>query len=286
MRFLPVIKKWEPRFQYIEANPHLVDIVLSGGDSYLLEPEMVRYLGERLLGIPHIRRIRFATKGLAVSPSRMLDPTDAWMATVIELSKRARSMGKHVCIHTHFNNKQEITWITRAGARRLYEEGVTVRNQTVLLHGVNNSIEELSSLVHELTEINIEPVCAVRTFPQEGCSLTLSPPQYYIYQGDMIPGAEDLRTPLSDSLELELQLRDQTAGFLLPRFVTDVPVAGKRPSLSAQNYDRVKGTAQFASPKLVNRPYSYWDPLWSLSEEGREQVKEHFAAMTGKSEDA
>jgi lysine 2,3-aminomutase len=158
MRFLPVVKKWETRFQYIEANPHLVDIVLSGGDSYLLEPEMVRYLGERLLAIPHIRRLRFATKGLAVSPSRMLDPADSWMSTVIELSKRARSLGKHVCIHTHFNNRQEITWITRAGARRLYEEGVTVRNQSVLLHRVNNTFEELSTLVHELTEINIEPV--------------------------------------------------------------------------------------------------------------------------------
>jgi lysine 2,3-aminomutase len=98
----------------------------------------------------------------------------------------------------------------------------------------------------------------------------------------MIPGAEDLRTPLGDSLELELQLRDQTAGFLLPRFVTDVPVAGKRPSLSAQHYNRVMGTAQFTSPKLTDGPYSYWDPLWSLSEEGREQVKEYFAGR-GKS---
>jgi lysine 2,3-aminomutase len=158
MRFLPTIKRWEPRFEYIAANPHLVDIVLSGGDSYLLDPEQVSYLGERLLSIPHIRRIRFATKGLAVSPSRMLDPTDKWMETVISLAKRARRMGKHVCIHTHFNTRQEITWVTRMGAERLYQECVTVRNQTVLLHGVNNNIKDLSDLVHGLSEINIEPV--------------------------------------------------------------------------------------------------------------------------------
>jgi lysine 2,3-aminomutase len=101
--------------------------------------------------------------------------------------------------------------------------------------------------------------------------------QYYVYQGDMIPGAEDLRTPLSDSLSLELQLRDQTAGFLLPRFVTDVPVAGKRSSLSAQNYNKEMGVAEFESPKLpAGKPYQYWDPLWSLSEDGQQQVAQHF----------
>ena len=92
----------------------------------------------------------------------------------------------------------------------------------------------------------------------------------------MIPGAEDLRTPLSDSHELELQLRDQTAGFLLPRFVCDMPIAGKRPSLSAEDYDRKKGVAKFTAPVLKGRRLEYWDPLWSLSDEEKESVQNHF----------
>ena len=67
-------------------------------------------------------------------------------------------MGKHVCVHTHINCKQEISWILRKGAQRLYEEGVTVRNQSVLLNGVNNTVEAMGELIHALGDLNIEPV--------------------------------------------------------------------------------------------------------------------------------
>lgn len=157
-RFLPLQKKWAPRFEYIEKTPLLKDIVVSGGDTYLLEPSQLQYVGDRLLNIPHIRRFRFASKGLGVSPSRLIDPNDDWTNTVIELDRRARKMGKHICIHTHINHPNEITWVTRRGARRLYEAGVTVRNQSVLLNGVNNGLETMTELVHALGDINIQPV--------------------------------------------------------------------------------------------------------------------------------
>lgn len=161
MRFLPILKQWAPRFEYIERTPHLHDIVLSGGDTYLLEPAQIAYLGDRLLQIPHVKRFRFATKGLSVSPSRLIDPNDSWIDTVIALNKKARKLGKHVCVHTHINNKQEVSWITRLGAQRLYEEGVTVRNQSVLLNGVNNRFEQMVELIHTLSDMNIEPVSLI-----------------------------------------------------------------------------------------------------------------------------
>ncbi|KAI4259462.1 MAG: hypothetical protein L6R42_004572 [Xanthoria sp. 1 TBL-2021] len=253
MRFLPLMKQWEPRFEYIERTPSLHDIVISGGDTYLLEPEQIAYLGDRLLKIPHIKRFRIATKGLWVSPSRLIDPNDSWIDTVIGLSKKGRKMGKDVCVHTHINNKQETSWITRQGTQRLYEEGVTVRNQSVLLNGVNNTFDQMSELVHTLSDMHVEP-------------------------GDVIRGAEDLRTPLSDSHELEHQIRDQTAGFLIPRFVYDVPgPAGKRPTLSAQNYDRKLGVADFTAPRLRGHDVKYWDPLWSLAEDAQKEVQSYFA---------
>lgn len=99
-----------------------------------------------------------------------------------------------------------------------------------------------------------------------------------MYQGDIIRGAKDLRTPLSDNHELEHQIRDQTAGFLIPRFVYDVPgLAGKRPTLSAQDYDRRLGVAEFTAPRLQGNRVKYWDPLWSLSEDAQEEVQSYFA---------
>jgi lysine 2,3-aminomutase len=71
-------------------------------------------------------------------------------------------MGKQVCLHTHINHAKEITWVTRRAANYLFEHGVIVRNQSVLLKGVNNTYEALSDLIKTLTQINIQPVSSLR----------------------------------------------------------------------------------------------------------------------------
>ena len=157
-RFLPLQKKWETMFQYMEQTPVLCDIVVSGGDTFSLEPDQLTEIGNRLLSIPHVHRIRFATKGLAVCPSRILDPDDSWTDALIQLTYKGRDMGKSVALHTHFNHPAEITWITATAAQKLFRNGVTVRNQTVLLHGVNNDINTMQLLIRQLAKLNIQPV--------------------------------------------------------------------------------------------------------------------------------
>lgn len=145
-------------FDYIERTPALEDILVSGGDLYTLSPGQIRMIGTRLLGIPHILRIRFASKGLAICPSRLVDPKDGWAGVIIDLTRQGRKIGKSVALHTHFNHPHEITWITRLAAQRLFEEGVTVRNQTVLLNGVNNTVDTMKSLIKQLSSMHIQPV--------------------------------------------------------------------------------------------------------------------------------
>jgi lysine 2,3-aminomutase len=154
----PSKNRWEDMFAYIEDTPTLNDIVVSGGDSYLLTPDQLYEIGKRLISIKHIRRFRFASKGLAVWPSRIVDPMDAWTAALIEVSKLGRKEGKAVALHTHFNHPNEISWITALAAKRLFVEGVTVRNQSVLLRGVNDDFLTMSSLIRGLADINIQPV--------------------------------------------------------------------------------------------------------------------------------
>jgi len=112
-----------------------------------------------LLSINHIRRIRLATKGLSVAPGRFLDASDAWTDTLIDLSNQGRKLGKQVCLHTHINHASEITWVTRMAAEKLFANGVIVRNQSVLLKGVNNTFAALSELITTMANINIQPVC-------------------------------------------------------------------------------------------------------------------------------
>lgn len=150
--------RWEKMFKYIEETPELTDIVVSGGDAFMLEPEDLHNIGIRLLSIPHIRRLRIASKGLAVCPSRFLDPNDTWADALINISDYGRKLGKQVALHTHFNTAKEITWVTRAAALKLFQANVIVRNQTVLLKGVNDTKEVLGELIRELADINIIPV--------------------------------------------------------------------------------------------------------------------------------
>jgi lysine 2,3-aminomutase len=114
----------------------------------------------RLLDMPNIQRIRLASKGLAVAPGR-ITKGDPWTNALIRLSNKGRKMGKQVCLHTHINHPREITWVTQKAANYLFEHGVIVRNQAVLLKGVNNDFDTLSELIKTLAKINIQPVSAI-----------------------------------------------------------------------------------------------------------------------------
>ena len=239
----PTRRRWEAVFEHIEKTPGISDVVVSGGDSYYLLPDQLKLIGERLLSIPHIKRFRFATKGLAVNPSRILDRADDWTQTFIDLSIRGRAMGKQIAMHTHFNNPDETTWITELAARHLFQHGVTIRNQTVLLKGVNDTIETMSALIHKLADLNIHP--------------------YYVYQADLVRGVEDLRTPLSTIIDLEKNIRGTIAGFMTPSFVVDLPGGGgKRLANSYETYDPTTGVSTWKAPGVTrDEVFEYHDPV-------------------------
>ena len=136
----PNPKNWEAAFEYLRKTPQIEDVVISGGDAYNLTPKYIQLIGETLLEIPHIRRLRYATKGVAILPQKILTD-DAWVEALALVNKKGRALGKHVVIHTHFSSTREITQWSRLAMQRLYAEGIMVRNQAVLQNGVNNDPE-------------------------------------------------------------------------------------------------------------------------------------------------
>ncbi|KAK1781095.1 hypothetical protein QBC45DRAFT_406740 [Copromyces sp. CBS 386.78] len=246
----PTRRRWEEAFAYIESRPELQDIVVSGGDSYYLQPEQLTLIGERLISMPNIKRFRFASKGLAVAPTRVLDEYDGWVNALVDISNKAKKAGKSMALHTHFNNPNEISWISSDATQKLFENGVMVRNQTVLLRGVNDDYETMSTLIRQLADNNITP--------------------YYVYQCDMVERVEHLRTPLQTILDLEAKIRGSIAGFMTPSFVVDLPGGGgKRLACSYQNYDRETGVSTFMAPAVrgrdkANKVYEYYDPVGML----------------------
>ncbi|KAI1365006.1 L-lysine-aminomutase [Xylaria arbuscula] len=274
-------------FEYIRSQDQLRDVVVSGGDAYylpdqyelfgfavsLLHPNapyitpqppennvlhsnstnmrdsrsVLKEIGDRLISMKNIQRFRIATKGLAVCPNRILDDNDPWTQTLLYIADKARKANKHFAVHTHFNHPNEITWLTEKASRKLHQAGVTVRNQSVLLRGINDDVDTMSSLIQKLASMNIQP--------------------YYVYQCDMVPKVEHVRTPLQTILDLESQLRGTIAGFFMPQFVVDCPGGGgKRLACSYDSYDRETGVSTFRAPALKKngkegKVYRYYDPL-------------------------
>ncbi|KAI1419443.1 L-lysine-aminomutase [Xylaria sp. FL1777] len=223
--------RFEAAFAYIESQGDLKDIVVSGGDAYYLPPHILEWIGDSLIGMKNIERFRFATKGLAVAPNRILDDNDPWVKTLIRVADKARRADKHFALHTHFNNPNEISSITERASSKLIQAGITIRNQSVLLRGVNDSVDIMLSLIKKLARMNIQP--------------------YYVYQCDMVPKVEHFRTPLQTSLDIESQIRGSITGFFMPNFVVDLPGGGgKRLACSFESYDRNTGVSTFRAPAL------------------------------------
>jgi len=246
---------WALRLQYIEAHPELEDVVISGGDAYNLSATRITELGNRLLAIPHVRRLRFATKGPVVLPQRLLGD-DPWLAALVGVVERGRALGKPVAVHTHFNHPREITETTQRALARLFAAGVVVRNQSVLLRGVNDDVGTMKLLVRRLAHINVEP--------------------YYVFLSDMIPGLEALRTTVHEAIALEKHVRGDVAGFNTPTFVVDtIGGGGKRDVHSYEVYERRLGVAVYQAPAVApERTFYYLDPIDSLPPEGQRRWSE------------
>jgi lysine 2,3-aminomutase len=248
----PNPENWRPAFDYIQNHKEIEDVVISGGDAFNLTPRYIRLIGENLLSIPHIRRIRYATKGIAILPMKILTD-DQWLQALIDVHQMGRQQGKQVVVHTHFSCHREITRWSLEAANKLFSVGITVRNQAVLQEGVNHCMDEMVLLTRKLSYMNIQP--------------------YYVYIHDMVPGCEHLRTTIGEGVELEKNVRGTTAGFNTPTFVCDAPGGGgKRHVASFEYYDRENGISAWKSPNVKpGELFLYFDPLHRLAPDAQER---------------
>ena len=239
-------ERWGRAFEYIRSRPELEDVVISGGDAYQLRASQIEEIGEALLSMPNVRRMRFATKGPAVMPQKIL--TDhGWVDALTRVVEKGRKLHKEVVLHTHFNHPREITGITEDAMNKLMERGITVRNQSVLQRGVNDTPETMTTLVKRMGHVNVHA--------------------YYVYVHDLVTGVEDLRTTVDTAIYIEKHVRGSTAGFNTPTFVVDAPGGGgKRDVHSFEHYDRETGISVYQAPSVKQGKYFlYFDPLHQLS---------------------
>jgi lysine 2,3-aminomutase len=260
-------ERWEAMLDYLRRTPSIRDVVVSGGDMANVPIKRLEDFVMQLLDIEHIRDIRLATKGLMGIPQHFLQ--DDVRAGFERMGSRAFDRGVDIAVHTHVNCAQQVTPLVGKAARMVLEAGFRdVRNQGVLLHGVNTSPGDLLELCFMLLD-------HAKILP------------YYFYMCDMIPNAEHWRISVAEAQHLQYQLLGYMPGFATPRVVCDVPFVGKRWVHMVAEYDHTKGISywtknyrtgiEYDDPEALDRRYPYYDPIHTLPEEGqawwREQTR-------------
>ncbi|HEX4254371.1 MAG TPA: lysine 2,3-aminomutase [Streptosporangiaceae bacterium] len=253
---------------YLRRTPGVRDVVVSGGDvANLPWPRLEEFVAS-LLEIDSVRDIRLASKALMGLPQHWL--SDEVRAGMSRLAATASDRGVSIAIHTHVNSAQSVTPLVAKAARAMLDTGIRdVRNQGVLLRGVNDSVPALLDLCFALLdEAKIMP--------------------YYFYMCDMIPGSEHWRLSVAEAQELQHQMMGYLPGFATPRVVCDVPYVGKRWVHQVSRYDTDLGisywtknyrTAVEANDELaISREYPYYDPIYTLPEPGQDWWRVRAAA--------
>src|SRR6185437_13791629 len=202
---------------YLRRTPSVRDVVVSGGDVANMPWKNLEVFLDRLLEIENIRDIRLATKALMGLPQHWL--ADDVVQGVGRVARTARERGVSLAIHTHVNHAQSVTPAVAAASAAMLEAGVRdVRNQGVLMRGVNDSAHALLGLCFAL---------------QDGAMIT----PYYFYMCDMIPFSEHWRLSLAEAQRLQHAIMGYLPGFATPRIVCDVPFVGKRWVHQLSDYD-------------------------------------------------
>jgi lysine 2,3-aminomutase len=182
----------ERAYAYIRERPEIWEVIITGGDPFVLAPRRLAAIVGVLCEIPHLGVIRFHTRVPVVDPGRV---TAALVA--------ALTAEKAVYVVIHANHPRELTAAAKAAATRLTRAGIPVLSQTVLLRGVNDDAAVLEALFRGLVAMRVRP--------------------YYLHHADLARGTAHFRTGIAQGQRLVRSLRARASGLCQPTYVLDIP---------------------------------------------------------------
>ncbi len=192
---IPCREQISKGIEYIKNTPQIRDVLLSGGDPFMLPDDYIDWILSELSKIEHVEVVRIGTRTPVVLPQRITP-------ALVDVLKKY----KPLWVNTHFNHPREITNSSKQAIAKLADSGIPLGNQSVLLAGVNDCPRIMRSLVHKLVANRIRP--------------------YYLYQCDLSEGLSHFRTPVGKGIEILESLIGHTSGFCVPTYVIDAPGGG------------------------------------------------------------
>lgn len=190
--------EWQDSLTYIAEHNDIEEVILSGGDPLAVSDRQFSWLVESIAAIPHIERLRIHTRIPIVAPSRITQ-------TLTDTLEQSRLL---VSLVVHCNHAQEIDSDVESGLARLKNGGIILLNQSVLLKGVNDNADVLIALSKKLFRSGILP--------------------YYLHLLDKVKGSSHFAVNEADVLSLNHTLLANLPGYLVPKFVKEVPNASSK----------------------------------------------------------
>ncbi|MGE3781522.1 MAG: lysine-2,3-aminomutase-like protein [Alphaproteobacteria bacterium] len=182
-------------FAYIEDHPEIWEVIVTGGDPFLMSPRRIAEIVRRLDAVPHVAVIRFHTRVPVAEPERIG-------------AKLVAALAAETAVYTviHANHPRELTPAMREAVGRLVRAGIPVLSQSVLLRGVNDDAAVLEALFRGLVAMRVKP--------------------YYLHHPDLAPGTGHFRLGIDDGQRLVGALRGRVSGLCQPSYVLDIPGGG------------------------------------------------------------
>jgi lysine 2,3-aminomutase len=178
--------------EYIRHNPRIKEVIVSGGEPFLLPTEHLADILTELNAIESVLYVRVSSRLLATLPQRVT----AQLCQALRCHRACWLMA-------HFNHPRELTAQARAACALIADHGVPVMSQTVLLRGINDAATTLETLFRGLVSARVRP--------------------YYLLQTDPVCGTGHLRTPIDTGINLMAELQGRLSGIALPKFIVDTP---------------------------------------------------------------
>lgn len=180
-------------FAYVAAHREIFELVVSGGDPFMLSARRMAAIARAAVGIAHVKVMRWHSRVPLVDPGRV---TPALIGAV-------KSFGGAVYVAVHANHPREFTPAGREALARLADAGIVLLSQSVLLKGVNDDADVLAELMRAFVANRVKP--------------------YYLHHGDLAPGTAHFRTTLAEGQALMRALGARVSGIAQPTYVVELP---------------------------------------------------------------
>lgn len=178
---------------YIKSHNEIWEVILTGGDPFVLSPRRLQKIIESLNAIEHVKIIRIHTRTPVANPSLVSDT----LISVLKLST------KPIHVVLHINHVKEITADVVQKISRLRAVNCSILSQSVLLKGVNDDASVLENLFRKLVTLHVQP--------------------YYLHHLDRAKGTSHFRVSLERGQEIMKDLQGRVSGICLPKYMLDIP---------------------------------------------------------------